>query len=153
MRATIHMVSARDYPLMAAGVREARRAWFLKASRHQGRASVFVSAARRVEAMLSDGPRRRSDIVTQLNLDSVTWNGVGLWLDLVRVPPCGTWDRRRADLYGLAKDWLGPGRQIPTTAWISWSGATWARSDRPRARTSPRGPSCRGPNWTARFLG
>jgi hypothetical protein len=29
-------------------------------------------------------------------------------IDLVRVPPCGTWDRRRADIYGLADDWLGP---------------------------------------------
>ena len=31
---------------------------------------------------------------------------VGLWLDLVRVPPSGTWERRRADLYGLAEWWL-----------------------------------------------
>ena len=28
------------------------------------------------------------------------WDGATLWLDLVRVPPSGTWDRRRADLYG-----------------------------------------------------
>jgi hypothetical protein len=33
---------------------------------------------------------------------------VGLWLDMVRVPPSGTWERRRADLYGLADAWLGP---------------------------------------------
>jgi len=32
----------------------------------------------------------------------------GLWVDLVRVPPSGTWERRRADLYALADDWLGP---------------------------------------------
>ena len=35
-------------------------------------------------------------------------NGVGLWLDLVRVPPSGTWERRRADLYAPAEEWLGP---------------------------------------------
>ena len=35
-------------------------------------------------------------------------HGVGMWLDLVRVPPSGTWERRRADLYGLAETWLGP---------------------------------------------
>ena len=34
--------------------------------------------------------------------------GVGLWVDLVRVPPSGTWERRRADLYAAAEDWLGP---------------------------------------------
>ena len=27
---------------------------------------------------------------------------------MVRVPPSGTWERRRADLYGLAADWLAP---------------------------------------------
>ena len=31
-----------------------------------------------------------------------------MWLHLVRVPPSGTWERRRADLYALAEDWLGP---------------------------------------------
>jgi hypothetical protein len=31
-----------------------------------------------------------------------------MWIDLVRVPPSGTWERRRADLYALARDWLGP---------------------------------------------
>jgi len=36
----------------------------------------------------------------------VAWSGLGLWIDLVRVPPSGTWGRRRADLYGLADDWL-----------------------------------------------
>jgi hypothetical protein len=33
---------------------------------------------------------------------------VNLWLDLVRVPPSGTWERRSADLYALADDWIGP---------------------------------------------
>ena len=27
---------------------------------------------------------------------------------LVRVPPAGTWERRRADLFRLASEWLGP---------------------------------------------
>jgi Winged helix DNA-binding domain len=34
---------------------------------------------------------------------------LGLWVELVRVPPSGTWERRRADLLGLADDWIGPG--------------------------------------------
>ena len=32
----------------------------------------------------------------------------GMWVDLVRVPPSGTWERRRVDLYGLADQWLPP---------------------------------------------
>jgi hypothetical protein len=42
----------------------------------------------------------------------VVVNAVGLWLDLVRVPPSGTWERRRADLYAAAEDWLGPPGKI-----------------------------------------
>ncbi len=34
------------------------------------------------------------------------WEGAGLWLDMVRVPPSGTWERRRADRYGLAEQWI-----------------------------------------------
>jgi hypothetical protein len=40
----------------------------------------------------------------------MTWNGVQMWVDLVRVPPSGTWEQRRADLYATAEDWLGPSR-------------------------------------------
>jgi hypothetical protein len=41
-------------------------------------------------------------------LGEVSPGYVGLWLDLVRVPPSGTWERRRADLFAAAEDWLGP---------------------------------------------
>jgi hypothetical protein len=33
---------------------------------------------------------------------------LGLWVDLVRVPPSGTWERRRADRLALAEQWVGP---------------------------------------------
>jgi hypothetical protein len=36
------------------------------------------------------------------------WNGLSAWVELVRAPPSGTWERRRADLYALAEDWIGP---------------------------------------------
>ncbi len=32
---------------------------------------------------------------------------------MVRVPPSGTWERRRADLYGLAEEWAGPPKADP----------------------------------------
>ena len=33
---------------------------------------------------------------------------VGPWLDLVRVPPAGTWERRRANVFSTAEAWIGP---------------------------------------------
>ena len=38
----------------------------------------------------------------------VAWTGAGLWVDLLRVPPSGTWERRKADLYDLADRWVPP---------------------------------------------
>ena len=109
LRSTIHLVSAHDWWPAALAVRSHRRRWWVAAHRRlPGGAPDVEAAARRVRNLLADGPRRRADLVTQLGLDSPTWNGVNLWLDLVRVPPSGTWERRRADLYALAEDWVGP---------------------------------------------
>jgi hypothetical protein len=67
----------------------------------------FRRAAARVRKFLAEGPRRSSEIAEELGND--IWRpGVGLWVDLVRVPPSGTWDQRRADLYGLAEGSVGP---------------------------------------------
>ncbi|HZA27081.1 MAG TPA: winged helix DNA-binding domain-containing protein, partial [Actinomycetota bacterium] len=60
---------------------------------------------------LSDGPRRQADLLEVLiskGFPRTAWSGAGLWLDMVRVPPSGTWQQRRADLYGLAEERLGP---------------------------------------------
>ena len=67
----------------------------------------IVRLAGEVERLLGDGPMKRKVIVDTLGIDSETWNGVVNWVDLVRVPPSGTWESRRADLYGLASWWVG----------------------------------------------
>jgi Winged helix DNA-binding domain len=108
MRVTIHLVSARDYPLFAAGVRATRREWWLKARRGRVDVRRLQAAARRVRKLLADGPRSRDELMQLLEADAMTWNGVGLWVDLLRAPPSGTWERRRADVFALADDWLGP---------------------------------------------
>jgi hypothetical protein len=107
MRVTIHLVSARDYWPLALAVRQARRANWLRAIRDRGGAAEHQAAAERLRQRLEGGATiRRAD------LDEVVGKGraigVGLYVDLVRVPPSGTWERRRADIYGLAEDWLGP---------------------------------------------
>jgi hypothetical protein len=108
MRATIHMVSAAEYPLLVAGVRDARRDWWLRAHRGRIEAATMAAAAAGARALLADGPMRRAELVRRLEVTSDMWNGIGLWVDLLRAPPSGTWEQRRADLYVAAADWLGP---------------------------------------------
>jgi Winged helix DNA-binding domain len=104
MRATIHLVSARDYWPFAIAVRRARREWWLRV--HPEASREPAAAARRLRRRLVDGPRSRAELIESLSTSN--FNGAGLWLDMVRVPPSGTWEQRRADIYATAEDWLGP---------------------------------------------
>jgi hypothetical protein len=111
MRSTIHMVSAADYWRFAGGVREGRRAWFLRTHARAAGGIDMDAVAAVVRGLLADGPRRRAELVKALDeagFPGVAWSGAGLWVDMVRVPPSGTWERRRADLFGLAETWVGP---------------------------------------------
>lgn len=111
MRSTIHVVSARDFHLFSAGVREQRRTWWERIARARGLPTDLTDVAELMRTALADGPQRRKELITQLTdagQNKAVWEGVGLWLDMVRVPPSGTWERRRADLYGLAENWLDP---------------------------------------------
>ncbi|HEX6263600.1 MAG TPA: winged helix DNA-binding domain-containing protein [Actinomycetota bacterium] len=112
MRATIHLVSARDYPVLTEGVRRQRRASWLRAQPGRLDGVDMERAAATVRCALREGPRRQADLTALLEDEGFprpAWSAVGLWVDMVRVPPSGTWERRRADLYGLAEDWLDLG--------------------------------------------
>jgi hypothetical protein len=104
MRATIHLVSKRDYWPFALAIRDPRRRWWERA--HPNRPRDMRPAAKRLRRYLADGPRRRKEIEEFLGRERAL--GVGAYLDLVRVPPSGTWEQRRADLYAAAEDWVGP---------------------------------------------
>jgi hypothetical protein len=118
MRATIHLVSAGDYWPFALAIRRQRREQWLRVGREGTSAREVAAAATRLRRRLADGPLDRADVGALVGKNragpaSVWVNGVGLWLDLVRVPPSGTWERRRADLYAAAEDWLGPAEVTP----------------------------------------
>jgi hypothetical protein len=108
MRTTIHLVSARDYSPFRAATRDARREHWLRARRGKVDARRLEAGARRVQALLADGPRDRDELLEVAGGDSMSWNGVGVFIDLVRAPPSGTWEHRRADLFATAEQWLGP---------------------------------------------
>ncbi len=67
----------------------------------------LVEAADRLREALAGGPRTVKEL-GELGAGFV--GNLGLWVDLVRVPPSGTWERRRADRLGLAEDWVGAAR-------------------------------------------
>ena len=105
LRGTIHMVSRGEYWRYALGVRRARRDWWLRFQRGTLSEADVVAAADRLRGALSDGPKTVKELG---DLATGFLGNVGLFVDLVRVPPSGTWERRRADCLGLAEDWVGP---------------------------------------------
>ena len=131
MRVTIHLVSRREFWLYATGVRRARRQWALRtppaAAAGEG---PMVEAAARLREALADGPRTVKELGA---LGAGFVGNLGLWVDLVRVPPSGTWERRRADRLGLAEDRVGAcdatevaGRRHLVRAYLRGFGpATW----------------------------
>jgi hypothetical protein len=108
MRATIHMVSAGDYWPMEIAVRRARREWWLRVARSQIGGADLESLAAAFDEELAPGPVRQKDLLDRVKARGfdVHYSAATLLNDIVRVPPSGTWDRRRADLYGRAQDWL-----------------------------------------------
>jgi hypothetical protein len=107
LRSTIHLVSRRDWWPFAVAVREARRAWWLRTRRGAVTEAEMEHAAARLRERLGDDPMPRTAIVELVGKER--FEGIGLWVDLVRAPPSGTWERRRADLFADAERWAGPG--------------------------------------------
>jgi hypothetical protein len=105
LRTTIHMISRRDYWRYVDAIREPRRQWALRTQPRGMDEAAMRARAEQLRAALRDGPR------TVKELDGIVEGFVGLaglWVDLVRVPPSGTWERRRADRLALAEAWVGP---------------------------------------------
>jgi hypothetical protein len=104
MRVTIHVVSRGDYWPLALAIREPARRWWLRTRRELSEAEI-AAAAQRLREVLAHRPRSLREVSAELGARS--FNGAALWAELVRVPPSGTWERRRADIYALAEQWVG----------------------------------------------
>jgi hypothetical protein len=104
MRATIHLVSRGDYWPMLSAIQEGQREWWVRVQRADEQR--LRENAERVRAFLADGPRRWKEIEELLGGRQQA-RGIFTWLPLVRVPPSGTWERRRADLVAASEDWIG----------------------------------------------
>jgi Winged helix DNA-binding domain len=104
LRMTIHLVSRRDWWPFAMAVRDARRHSWLRFDRARTEQEMGC-AADALREHLRGGPMPRKAIEQLVGKEVL--NGIGLWIDLVRAPPSGTWERRRADLFADAETWVG----------------------------------------------
>lgn len=105
LRGTIHLVSGEDYWPFAVAIRQELRDWYVKATKGDLSETELDQAAKTVQAALRGGPLRQTEIDELVGRRAR--GGINMMLDLIRVPPSGTWERRRADLHADAESWLG----------------------------------------------
>jgi len=107
MRSTIHLVSARDYWRFAEGIGPSRQAWWHRTWGKEFRREDMDDIAARLDAELAGRAWPRKELDQLMRSHSTTvWSGA--WVALIRVPPAGTWRRRRADVFQRAAEWIGP---------------------------------------------
>ena len=104
-RSTIHVVSKRDFWPFSVAIRAGQRDWWLRVRKPRPKERELERQADELRALMADGPRRHEELVAVVGR---SWGIVGPWLELVRVPPSGTWEQRRAHLFQTAERWIGP---------------------------------------------
>ena len=108
MRETIHLVPRRDYALLAAAIRRSGQEWWRRVNKVAIDMDPF---ARRADEFFRGTERTRKEVEEFLlshDFPKQSIWGFGHWVDLIRVPPSGTWERRRAHTFALAEEWIGP---------------------------------------------
>jgi DNA glycosylase AlkZ-like len=113
MRATIHVVSKRDFWPLAVAIRRPQREWWLRAHKPRLQERDLERKAAALDALMAEGPRRHEELIEAVGRSC--WLARP-WLDLVRVPPSGTWEKRRAHLFQTAERWVGPEDVAPDEA-------------------------------------
>jgi hypothetical protein len=139
LRGTIHIVSRRDFWPWRAAVRAGDERW-LRRVRPWATPRRTRAANLKLRRALADGPRRADDLIEAIGKDA--WLAANV--DLVRVPPSGTWERRRADLYAPAEEWVGPddadeeaGRELLVRRYLAAFGPATIADIRSWSRLSP----------------
>jgi hypothetical protein len=107
MRETIHLVPRGDYALLAAAIRRSGQEWWRRVNKVTIDMEPF---ARRAHDFFRGTTRSRKEVEEFLRSHDFPkqsiW-GFGHWVNLIRVPPSGTWEQRRAHTFALAEEWVG----------------------------------------------
>ena len=113
MRGTIHTVARGDYRLFLGAI--AAHAARVGRQGDQGSGEPgAVGGAGAHPSRAGRGPMKRPALIALLRDEhpAVRYS-IDTDLAILRVPPSGTWERRRADLCALADDVIGPGEEVP----------------------------------------
>ena len=137
MRGTIHLVSKRDFWPLAVAIRAGGARVVASRAPATSDGAQLEKAAAEIRALLAEGPRTHAELA---KITGRGWGMVGPWLELVRVPPQGTWEQRRAHLFQTADAGSGRRTSRRTTRSTISSAATSALSGPPRWPTSRAGP-------------
>lgn len=106
MRSTIHLVSTTDYRQFAEGIGPSRQEWWHRTWGKEFSRDRMEKIASQLDAELVGRVWPRKELNQLMRSHSSTiWSGA--WVALIRVPPSGTWERRRADLFQRAEEWIG----------------------------------------------
>ena len=103
-RATIHVVSKRDFWPLAVAIGRPNGPGGCGCAARVPVERELEAAADELRALMASGPRRHEELVRNVGQG---WGMVGPWLELVRVPPSGTWEQRRAHIFQTAERWIG----------------------------------------------
>jgi hypothetical protein len=103
LRGTIHVVSRRDFWPWREAIRQSDEEWLRRAWPKLA-ALDRKGAGRKLRATLRGALRQREELVALVGKEA--WPVADV--DTVRAPPSGTWENRRAHLFALAEDWIGP---------------------------------------------
>jgi hypothetical protein len=112
MRGTLHLVSAREFPLYVAATRDPRHAAWTAEARRCGVDTELLR--QEVIGFAADEPRTREQILDLLADRAPQaegsrwqrWRIVGEYGDLVLVPPSGLWRTWGGGRYAAARHWL-----------------------------------------------
>jgi hypothetical protein len=112
LRGTIHTVSAADYRPFVGAIRRSRREWSARIYRDDD--GDRARLVKRVRDALRGRQVARAELLRLLEGASrAAGSTIDTDAELLRVPPSGTWEHRRAHTFGLARDVIGPGRVPP----------------------------------------
>lgn len=108
LRGTIHIVSARDYSPFLVAIARSQQEWSRRIHRGAGDADREALVARVRDSLRGRTCTRKELLDLRHDAGQAAWQTIDTDAGLLRAPPSGTWEQRRAHTFALASDWLGP---------------------------------------------